>query len=176
MTDTEWFHTDETNDEVPTAPKLWRPLARHLGGFDLDPAAGCEPTPIADKRYTPEDDGLTSEWFGTVWLNPPFSQKAEWYGRLASQYQQGNVERAAAIATADPSADWFHDFFATADTIVFLDGRDWYLENGNSPNFATILGLWNPTPDAVAWGKRQGTVAHFDTDREDTLLSDWGDT
>jgi len=170
----EWYHTDDENDDVATAPRLWRPLDRHLGGFDLDPAAGCEPTPIADERYTEADDGLSRPWFGTVWLNPPFSQKADWYGRLAAQYQRGAVERAAAVATADSSADWFHESFSTADTIAFLDGRDWFLGNGSSPSFATVVGLWGATPEAVAWGRSKGTVAHFEAP-ERTQLDEWGD-
>lgn len=60
-----WWQTEE-NDEVATSPRLWRPLADAMDGFDLDPAAGCEPTPIAEERYTPADDGLASPWFGTV--------------------------------------------------------------------------------------------------------------
>ena len=41
--------------------------------FDLDP---CSPGPghwvPANKIYTKEDDGLTSPWEGSVFMNPPF--------------------------------------------------------------------------------------------------------
>jgi len=167
-----WWQTED-NDEVPTSPELWRPLSRHLNDFDLDPAAGCEPTPIADERYTPEDDGLTSPWFGTVWLNPPFSDKTPWYSRLVSQYQAGDVDRAVAVANVDTSADWFHNYFSTADVVLFLDGRDWYLGHGSSPSFSTMLGFWNPTPDAVEWARSMGTVAHFEADDGQTGLADY---
>jgi len=161
-----WWQTAD-NDEVPTSPELWRPLRRHLNGFDLDPAAGCEPTPIADERYTVEDDGLTSPWFGTVWLNPPFSDKTPWYSRLRSQYQSGEVDRAVAVATVDPSANWFHLHFSTADAVLFLDGRDWYLGHGSSPSFSTMLGFWNPTPEAIEWARSMGTLAAFPDENED---------
>jgi len=170
----DWWQT-ETNDEVPTSPELWRPLDRHLNGFDLDPAAGCEPTPIADERYTPADDGLSSPWFGTVWLNPPFSAKTPWYSRLVAQYRAGDVDRAVAVATVDPSANWFHEQFATADHIVFLNGRDWYLEHGSRPSFSTMLGLWNPTDDAVAWGRTMGTVAQLPSERSQASLTAYDD-
>jgi hypothetical protein len=172
MMSNEWRQTEE-NDEVPTSPDLWRPLDRHLGGFDLDPAAGCEPTPIAEERYTPEDDGLSSPWFGTVWLNPPFSEKTPWYRRLASQYRIGNVERAAAVSTVDPSADWFHEYTSTSDAVLFLDGRDWYLDHGSSPSFSTMVGLWNPTPEAVEWANSMGTVAHFSNEQNGATLENW---
>jgi hypothetical protein len=167
-----WWQTVD-NDSVATSPELWRPLDRHLDGFDLDPAAGCEPTPIAEERYTAEDDGLSSPWFGTVWLNPPFSEKMPWYRRLATQCEIGNVNRAAAVAAIDLSTDWFHDHFSTADIILFLNGRDWYIGHGDSPSFSTMIGLWNPTPDAIEWAKTMGTVARMDTDDNNTTLNDY---
>ena len=167
-----WWDTDEENDEVATKPELWRPIAAKVGGFDLDPAAGCEPTPIAETRYTEADDGMSSPWFGTVWLNPPFSEKTRWYKRLVDHIDRGAVERAVAVAPADPSADWFHDWFATAAVIGFLDGRDWYLASGNSPSFQTMLGVWNATPELVAWLRSQGTVVRPEHDDAQTTLGE----
>jgi len=165
-----WWQTNEDNDEVPTSPTLWRPIAEKIGGFDLDPAAGCEPTPIAEDRYTPEDDGLASPWYGTVWLNPPFSDKTPWYRRLVQHIQRGEVERAVAVSTVDPSADWFHQWFSTADVLCFLDGRDWYLGNGSSPSFSTMLGVWNPTPELEKWLSTMGTIARPEHDEQQATL------
>lgn len=52
--------------------------------FDLDPASpvgggDCVP---ALAKYTTEDDGLSQPWFGTVWLNPPFSESTAWADRF----------------------------------------------------------------------------------------------
>jgi len=156
MSQNKWWHTEE-NDTVATSRELWEPLSDRIGGFDLDPAAGCEPTPIADTRYTESDDGLTSEWFGTVWLNPPFSAKETWYKKLVEQYTAGNIDRAIALAQAGTDADWFQEWFSTADYIVFLNGRDYYIQNGVE-SFASMLGLWNPTPEVVEWCHTKGVV------------------
>lgn len=44
-----------------------------LGGkFDLDPCAPCEDWYTANKCYTKEIDGLSQEWKGRVFLNPPY--------------------------------------------------------------------------------------------------------
>jgi len=165
-----WWQTDADNNEVATKRKLWQPIAERVGGFDLDPAAGCEPTPIAMDRYTPEDDGLTSPWYGTVWLNPPFDNKPDWYKRLVDQYEQGHVERGVALATGDVSTDWFHDWFSTADVIAFLDGRDWYISNGDAPTFSTQVGVWNPTGDLIDWLHTKGTVVQPMSDNRQTTL------
>ena len=46
-----------------------------LGRFDLDPATPVNPRwRTADVMYTKEDDGLSKEWFGRVFLNPPYSR------------------------------------------------------------------------------------------------------
>jgi hypothetical protein len=175
MSDSEsgWWQTED-NDDVATAPKLWRPLRDAIGGFDLDPAAGCEPTPIAENRYTEADDGLRQPWFGNIWLNPPFSDKTPWFERLVTQYEHGDVDRAVALSTVDPSAMWFHDYFSTADVICYHEERDLYLGHGDSPSFSTMIGVWNPNADLIDALARMGTlVTPRDTDgTEQTTLFD----
>jgi hypothetical protein len=167
-----WWQTEE-NDDVATKPELWRPLADAMDGFDLDPAAGCEPTPIAENRYTKADDGLAQPWYGTVWLNPPFSDKTPWYRKLVDEMWNGDADAAVALATVDPSADWFHEWFSTADAIAYLDGRDWYLGQGDSPTFSTQVGLWNPTEDAVTYCQSIGTAVEPLREDKNTDLTDW---
>lgn len=46
-----------------------------LGRFDLDPCAPVSPLwETADVMYNKNDNGLTKDWFGRVWLNPPYSR------------------------------------------------------------------------------------------------------
>lgn len=155
---TDWRQSPSSgNDEVFTSPELWRPLARAVGGFDLDPAASPT-TSIASTNYTKSDDGLSREWFGKVWLNPPFSEKEAWYRRLIDQLAQGNVQRAVVIAPNDMSADWAQRWFSRADLLGFLDGRDHYTTVEGSPSFGTVVGVWNHTPEVVEVLERKGFV------------------
>lgn len=150
MSESEWAWWDtEENDEVATSPELWRPIADAIDGFDLDVAAGAEPTPIADETYTVEDDGLSQPWYGDVWLNPPGSEKKAWYSRLSAQYQCGNVDRAVALAWGHSSSEWFQEHFSTADVVCFLEERDVFLGEGDNPSFATWVGVWNPNADLL---------------------------
>jgi len=173
VSDAGWWQTEE-NDEVGAGRKRWRPLADAMGGFDLDPAAGCEPTPIADERYTPADDGLTSPWFGTVWLNPPFSEKVPWFSRLVDQYRNGDVDAAVALSTVDPSCSWFHDHFATADVIGYPAERNLYLGAGDSPSFSTMVGVWNPTDAVVDTLRAMGTVVRPEYEEPNATLAEFG--
>ena len=67
-------------------------LLRSLGDFDLDPCAATNrPWDTAKNHYTKEDDGLSLEWFGRVWLNPPYGREMEpWLKRMA-EYSGGGV-------------------------------------------------------------------------------------
>ncbi len=48
-----------------------------LGEIDLDPAthAVAQDWIQAKEFFTEQDDGLTKEWHGRVWLNPPYSRE-----------------------------------------------------------------------------------------------------
>jgi hypothetical protein len=166
----QWYHTDEENDEVATSPSLWRPLRRHFHGFDLDPAAGAEPTPIAEERYT--ERGLQRPWYGTVWLNPPFSDKGPWFERLVNHIERDLVDAAVAVSSPPTSSAWFQDCFSTADQLVFLSERDVYLFNGDNPSFSTVLAFWNPPAAATEWAQTQGVVVEPVSDDTQARLSE----
>jgi DNA N-6-adenine-methyltransferase (Dam) len=64
--DNEWFTPIEYVDRVRDV----------LGEIDLDPASHALAQKIirAARFFTREDDGLTKDWSGRVWLNPPYAQ------------------------------------------------------------------------------------------------------
>lgn len=135
----------DTSDEYATKPALWRPIEAAVGGFDLDPASGAEEDSIAADCYTAADDGLARPWYGTVWLNPPFSEKPPWYRKVVTEVQAGNADLVVALAPGDTSTDWFQTWFAQADLLCWLDGRRWYLADG-SPSFNTVVGVFGDYP------------------------------
>lgn len=75
------------------------------------------------------------------------------------------MDAAVALGTVDPSARWFHDWFATADVIGFPSDRDWYLGHGSSPSFSTMIGVWSPTGAVVEVLDGLGTVVFPGTER-----------
>jgi hypothetical protein len=91
-----------------------------MGGIDLDPAS-CEmanQTVKAKRYYTVEDDGLEQEWYGRVWLNPPYSADnsqpngkksgiRRWVDRLVKEYGLGHISQAIALLTSQANNSWF---------------------------------------------------------------------
>ena len=46
--------------------------------FDLDVASSVHPNIVvpARNKFTKDDDALSQDWYGRVWMNPPFSKIA----------------------------------------------------------------------------------------------------
>jgi hypothetical protein len=75
------------NDQYYTPEWIFEKLAIR---FDLDVASptGGIPWIPADNHYDEQKDGLLSDWFGTVWMNPPFSKQRPWIEKFI-QHKNG---------------------------------------------------------------------------------------
>lgn len=83
-----------------------------MGGIDLDPASCAEANEIiqADAYYTQRDNGLDCEWFGRVWLNPPYNMPnvENFTGMAHDLYRRGFIEQAIILVNNSTDAAWFH--------------------------------------------------------------------
>jgi hypothetical protein len=95
-------------------------IIQALGPFDLDPCTPeVMPWATAAHRFTPADDGLLQEWFGRVWLNPPYSREAVKWLRKLSGHGNG-----IALTFARTETDmFFREVWEKGDAILFLRGR-----------------------------------------------------
>ena len=142
---------ENKTNEWATPKDVVRPLSEAVGGFDLDPASGAEQTPHAEEVYTEDDDGLHSPWFGEVWCNPPFSQKADWLRKAIDERE--NYDRCIMLIPVDTSTGWFHDYVTQADYICFDGSRISFVKpdgtQGNSPNFGTMFVVFGGLNDEL---------------------------
>lgn len=104
------------NDEWLTPPEI----LKALGPFDLDPCAPIErPWEMAAKHFTKLDSGLTKEWHGRVWCNPPYGLEAEkWLARLAT-----HGHGVALIFARTETEMFFRCVWEAAHAVLFLRGR-----------------------------------------------------
>lgn len=91
-----------------------------LGEFDLDPCSPIDrPWDTAKHHYTIEDDGLSQEWFGRVWCNPPYGPGLAPFLRRMAEHQRG-----IALVFARTETKAFFDWvWESADAIFFIKGR-----------------------------------------------------
>lgn len=120
--DTSFERTKNTTDEWYT-PKY---IIKSLGEFDTDPCVSMQPLYNTAKiMYNKEDDGLSKEWKGRVWLNPPYSRP------LVDKFINRMSKHGNGIALLFNRCDSkiFQDvIFKTATAILFLKGRVKFLK------------------------------------------------
>jgi phage N-6-adenine-methyltransferase len=150
-------YTNKT-DEWATPPHFLRRLDSAVGGFDLDPASGAEDHDIIKETYDKQDDGLSQKWQGTVFLNPPFSNKVDWIQKAKSEVNKGGADTVVMLLPVDTSTSWFHDHVTQATLTCFVGpGRmdfDRRSEPGNKgcPSFAIMVVVFGDIPDKKLFG------------------------
>jgi DNA N-6-adenine-methyltransferase (Dam) len=136
-----------------------------LGPFDLDPcAADPRPWQCAATSYTERDDGLRQQFFGRVWLNPPFDRYivGKWTLRLA-QHGCGT-----ALLHARTEAEWFEPIWRYASGILFMANRIHFHRPDGSRHPANS----GAPPVLVAFGDQD--LARLRTSRiQGVLVSEW---
>jgi hypothetical protein len=154
-------HADSGHVGYYTPQNIIDAARQALGGaIMLDPAS-CEE---ANSRvgalmyYTEADDGLSLPWFGTVWMNHPFSRDGnpKWTNRLIGAYTSGEIEAACCITWASLPEEWFRPLLAYPQ--CFPHGRVHYLDSRtgrphrSAPKGSVITYLGqNPTAFAEAF-------------------------
>jgi hypothetical protein len=104
------------NDEWLTPPGI----IAALGQFDLDPCAPViRPWSTAERHLSIQDDGLSTEWSGRVWLNPPFGREAvKWLRRMV---KHGNG--IALVPARTETAMFYECIWSQAHAVLFMRGR-----------------------------------------------------
>lgn len=157
---------------------------RVLGDIDLDPASDREAnrTVRAVEFYDEETDGLTQEWPGRVWLNPPYCGLQDLFvEKLVSEYRAGRTRAAIVLVNAyGCERQWFKPLWDFP--LCFVEGRISFRRPGeiesdgnnhasafaylgrNEDRFIEVFSAFGPVvkrvdvPAAVAVGETTGAI------------------
>jgi hypothetical protein len=139
------------SDEWYTPPEI--PAA--LGKFDLDPCAGPI-SAIAEKNVRPPQCGLSIQWKGRVWLNPPYSTIEEWMLRLR---EHGN---GIALVNARPDTRWMQAALGAASGVLWMRGRVAFFRAGakgtNQPIGSVLIAYGENNAEALERGTIPGVA------------------
>lgn len=138
------FNTLKTEETTNT----WltpRDLLARLGEFDLDPCAAISrPWDCAKVNYTEEDNGLTKDWFGRVWCNPPYGSEAGAFLKKFSEYSGPGL---CLIFVRSDTKAWHEYILRNAKYIFFIKGRIKFCKidgsQGLSANAPSCLVAWD---------------------------------
>lgn len=128
----EWYTPAEYIDGVREA----------LGEIDLDPAS-CGPAQEvvrASKFWTKEDDALSREWAGRVFLNPPYSMPLieRFVEKAIAEKAAKRVSAAILLTNNCTDTGWFHALLSVAP-VCLTEGRVQFWKP-NQDKFATRQG------------------------------------
>jgi len=131
-----YWDTQGKSDEWYTPKHVFDALGCE---FDLDVAS-----PSGGKTHVPASafltaESLEAEWYGFVWMNPPFGGRNGLEPWLAKFFRHGN---GIALTPDRTSAPWFRDAWQSAGLVLFTpklrftrpDGTE-----GKSPSNGTAL-------------------------------------
>jgi len=121
-----------------------------LPAFDLDPCvpmSGPSPWQRIGASFNEDDDGLSRDWWGHVWLNPPYSNPGPWVERLA------NHGDGVALIFARTETGWWSDHvWSRAGLLLFIRRRVSFVEpmaasdrkghNAPAPSVLIAYGEW----------------------------------
>ena len=104
-------------------PAAWAARIRAaLGGaVDFDPCCASpqhDAIKAEDGCLWPARDGLAERWRGRVYCNPPYSDMARWWPKIAAEAADTDrVSRLLALVPLRPSSKWWRELAARADFV-----------------------------------------------------------
>ena len=123
-------------DEWETPQYLFDELNEQFG-FETDVCALPGNTKCA-KFFTPEQNGLSQEWSGVCWMNPPYGRQIKDWVKKAYESAQNNRATVVCLLPARTDTSWWHDYCMKGE-IRYIRGR---LKFGKAKNSA-------PFPSAI---------------------------
>ena len=107
-------------DDWETPWRLFDDLDKEFG-FDLDVCA-TEDNAKCKSYFTKEQNGLTQEWRGTCWMNPPYGRSIGKWMQKASESAEKGFSTVVCLVPAMTDTAWWHDY-AMKGEIRFNRGR-----------------------------------------------------
>lgn len=131
----EWYTPQHIIDRV----------VKVFGEIDLDPCSNSHEAPNvpALNHYTAVDNGLLREWFGRIYMNPPYGDEIpQWVDRLVQAYEGEEINAAIALLPARVDTNWFQPLWDYA--LCFVKGRLRFSGAENSAPFPSVVVYLGP--------------------------------
>ena len=144
--------TRQQNNPKVSSDEWYTPkwVIDELGPFDLDPCAPpveVRPFEIAPTCYTKEDDGLSHDWNGIVWMNPPYSKvPLHQFCEKMAKHNNG----IALLVNRQDNLLWQEVIFPSARSMIFMRHRVKFIHpegRKSSPFTGSCLVAWGSECD-----------------------------
>ena len=104
--------------------------------FETDVCASPENAKCIN-YFTEQDDGLSQEWSGSCWMNPPYGRTIKAWMRKA---YESSLQGATVVCLVPARTDtaWWHEYAIKGD-IEFIRGRLKFGDHKNSAPFPSAV-------------------------------------
>jgi phage N-6-adenine-methyltransferase len=115
------------NNEWYTPEPYIKAATAVMGKIDIDPASTEIANNVvkAEQIYTSADDGLTKNWSGKIWLNPPYASEliSRFCNKLRVHFEKGDVTEAVVLVNNATETAWFNKLINIASAVMFPSSR-----------------------------------------------------
>ena len=111
--------------------------------FEVDVCALPE-NAKCQRFFSPDDDGLSQDWKGTCWMNPPYGRDiAAW---VKKAYESAKINGATVVCLLPARVDtrWWHEY-CLAGEVHFVRGRLKFGGSENSAPFPSAVVVFRPS-------------------------------
>lgn len=109
--------------------------------FNLDVCA-TKVNAKCEKYYTKKEDGLSQQWHGNCWMNPPYGREiGKWMKKALEASKEGAL--VACLVPARTDTAWWHEY-AMKGEIRFIRGRLKFGGSQNSAPFPSAVVIFRP--------------------------------
>lgn len=123
------------NNEWYTPAEYIEAAREAMGSIDTDPASNDIANKVvkAEKYFTIETDGLSHDWHGNVWMNPPYSSDLITKFIEKLKEQRKNYEQAIILVNNATETQWFYEIVKIASAVCFPKSRvKFYMPDGKT--------------------------------------------
>jgi len=134
------IHYSSETPEHYTPPEIIDAVKAVMGQIDLDPCSNSHEHPAvpAAKHFTREDDGLSREWHGRVYMNPPYGREIEaWVRKLCAEHEARRVTEAIALVPSRTDTQWWIEL--RDYPVCFIEGRLTFIGNDAPAPFPSAV-------------------------------------
>jgi site-specific DNA-methyltransferase (adenine-specific) len=147
------FSSERTDWETPQ--DLFNELNEEFH-FTLDVCA-TEENKKCERYFSKKINGLTEDWFGTCFMNPPYGREIiDWVKKAHDEVDLSKTMRetksdidkrvlttcVVGLLPARTDTQWFHDYIYNKAEIRFLKGRVRFVGAKYSAPFPSMICIW----------------------------------
>lgn len=139
------LHFSSDSEEWYTPESIIERTIALFGSIDLDPCSNGRENPNvpATRHFTKSDNGLSLDWFGNVYMNPPYGREIdEWVKKAVGEYESSQATAVVALVPSRTDTVWFRALRQYAR--CFISGRLKFSGHDNSAPFPSMVAYLGP--------------------------------